>query len=248
MSYSAKWIDILNLIKDFYYSRGIVFFRGHPDSKYELHSGLFREAHSNLDGYLISEKVKYSQYLTLGHMEHSSRGWNLLYIMQHHGVRTRLLDWTESFATALFFAYINWDITKSPSCCVWMLDPSALNIRSTNNPALVNADNYFGNFEKCLANSKHCFANSVALYPERNNKRIIAQQGLFTLQGNTLLPLEKELNDDEALIKITIDYTMIEDVKSFLQTAGVNYHTLFPDLDGLAKYVNSPVLPPPFDK
>jgi hypothetical protein len=245
MGYSAKWLNILNIVYEFSSSRGIVFFRGHSVDSYELRSGLFREPFKTLNDFLISESAKYTHFRTLGNLEHSSSGWDLLYIMQHHGVRTRLLDWTESFSTALFFAFKDWNPSKN-SACIWMLDPGALNKKSTNISSFIFPEEVFGDYAAYINGTKVFPGSSTALYPGKNSKRMVAQQGAFTLQGNTALPLEKEfggsLVTEGSLIKITLDSSLVVDIQTYLRMSGVNYYSLFPDLDGLARHVNDPLM------
>ncbi|WP_342590981.1 FRG domain-containing protein [Cohnella lubricantis] len=168
--------------------------------------------------------------------------WDLLYIMQHHGVRTRLLDWSESFAVSLYFAFLNWK-PEETNCTVWLLDPIQLN-------NMYNQD--FGlympkpqeSYQHLLYNHGESYefaVHTVALFPRRNNPRLIAQQGTFTLQGNTRLPLEEEYNGQlwERNIINRVDFNVEDysDIEMYLRLNGMNHFTLFPDLDGLARFI-----------
>src|SRR5690606_36926394 len=52
--------------------------------------------------------------------------WEWLFLMQHYGVPTRLLDWTDSPLVALFFAVYNVD-RDDRDASLWVLLPAALN-------------------------------------------------------------------------------------------------------------------------
>ncbi|WGU92066.1 FRG domain-containing protein [Paenibacillus dendritiformis] len=243
MGYSKEWNDILDFICDFedktFMKR--VWFRGHSNSSYLLKSGLFRENHDDLFSYLFIESDNYLSFSNLGsHLHNNLSGWELLFLMQHHGVKTRLLDWTESFAVALFFACASWN--QDNNARIWMLDPAELNRLSIDKPTTTTVDTV-GNYEECIFNPTILPNSSIAIYTPRNNSRITRQRGTFTLQGNTLLPLDKEFNGEliksDALTYVDLSPKVKNDVIRYLNHSGIDYFTLFPDIEGLAKYVNN---------
>ncbi|WP_342480422.1 FRG domain-containing protein [Paenibacillus sp. FSL L8-0340] len=240
MAYSKKWLDILDEVHDFR-NQDASWFRGHSNLDYELNSGLFRLDFDSIEKYISAEAVLYRRFLNLGHLHHTESDWNLLYVMQHHGVITRLLDWSESFNTALFFAFINWNPSEVAS--IWMLHPTKLNYLSTGSYLYRLPREQHQTYEDTLLVKKGEFNhNSIALYPTRNSDRVVAQQGVFTLQGNSMVPLDQEfggkLIDEGNLKRILLTPDLKLDVMKYLDISGVNYYTLFPDLDGLSKYIN----------
>jgi hypothetical protein len=53
--------------------------------------------------------------------------WERLFVMQHYGVPTRLLDWSENAFFALYFALAAAERDRAPDAAVWVLDPARWN-------------------------------------------------------------------------------------------------------------------------
>ncbi len=114
-------------------------YRGHRRSEWTLKSTLHRYverltagidmASEELRHLLRDEgKTRYRQFKQeawplLGPAERSE--WGVVFTMQHYRLPTRLLDWTESFLCALFFAQQHRD--AKDAAAVWVLDSAALN-------------------------------------------------------------------------------------------------------------------------
>ncbi|WKG33399.1 FRG domain-containing protein [Priestia aryabhattai] len=139
--------------------------------------------------------------------------WNLLFIMQRHGVKTRLLDWSESFAVALFFTCDKWALTNCNSA-IWLLDSLGLNELTLDERMFYSPDKD-KKYTDFLNSKSPFYDNSLALYPLRNNNRIVSQHGMFTIPGKAAKPLEEEhvgqLIDLNILKKIEITPTVKKD-------------------------------------
>ncbi|HEV2800800.1 MAG TPA: FRG domain-containing protein [Pyrinomonadaceae bacterium] len=87
------------------------FFRGHADSSWTLLPSVGRyewiwEPNNPEDS---AEEALYFDFLTRAGslLPENSSSWSNAFIMQHYGLPTRLLDWTETFSVALYFAIKN---------------------------------------------------------------------------------------------------------------------------------------------
>ena len=241
--YSQAWKDILDTVDDFMEdAAGCIWFRGHSNQSYLLKSGLFRLNFSKIEQYIDFERKLYTYYKDMGHLLHNNESsWQLLYSLQHHGGKTRLLDWTESFAVAVYFAVCGW---KSGNACIWLLKPKELNFLSVGKRGIISPLQYDWQPSKeyIMGNP----SNSIAIYPMKNTIRSSTQHGVFTVQGNGLKTLDQEFDGcligQGCLKAIELHDDVREDALRFIQQNGIHHFSLFPELDGLAKYLNELLL------
>lgn len=192
-----------------------IWFRGQGNIKWDLTPGVYREMNRKIYdecNMLIHFKLMNPKYDAL-----HNNNFDWLTLMQHYSVPTRLLDWSESILTALYFVVSNINEDKNDGyLCV--LDARGLNQEVSGNPFLKRntsddvlirtwiaenreMDVTFRNINDDPQISKklnpYCdfseFTKPVAVFPRRLNNRLIAQSGVFTIHGGKKLshPVKK---------------------------------------------------------
>ncbi len=140
----------------------------------------------------------------------------LLTIAQHTGLPTRLLDWTYNPLVAIFFA-----CTENKE-----IDGAIFAYNSDTYLRVHNVDNPFNLAEGTVK----------MLQPNSSHSRLINQFGYFTIHNGPESEL-KEVNSKGEIHKIIIPSKLKEELVFMINQLGINYMTIYPDLDGLSKHL-----------
>lgn len=148
--------------------------------------------------------------------------WDLLVLAQHYAMKTRLLDWTSNALAALWFACSG---RVQGSAYVYALNADSSMLRSASEI------------------DPFAISETRLVQPRLSNDRIVAQNGWFTShsfseQAGRFVPLEEEFANSTNLTEFVIPADYIKWMLIDLDRCGVNQSTLFPDLEGLCRYLN----------
>lgn len=222
-------------------------FRGHGNADWKLEPGWYRlgSRGEGLGEKWYSEQELMMQFKLLApRYVHNvqilpSTDWEWLFLMQHYGLPTRLLDWTKSALIGLYFALR--DNKGKSDAAVWMLNPWWLNKQSLSKFEIPAAnDPRVADWGPLNTGSELKVSLPVAIEPVHASPRISNQRGVFTIHGTQRRVLEKLSAVDEAqLVKFTIAAEHVSGMLRDLRIAGVSETTVFQELDGLSRDIKS---------
>lgn len=211
---------------------GTVWFRGQSNQEWKLLPGLLRHSYQVSESTLLARFRQSAKLLTT----HSiSNDFDWVFLMQHYGVPTRLLDWTESPLVSLYFAVERFQ-SDNTDAAIWALWPSVLNRNA--NIIDRNEEQYIPAFEaeelkpysiEGLNQGSRIALLPIATIATRNSPRIQAQLGTFTVHHSQRIPIE-EVGDRQHVIKYIIPAASKETIHREIRLLGITRFTLFPEL------------------
>lgn len=179
--------------------------------------------------------------------------WNTLFLAQHHGCPTRLLDWSLNVNVAAFFAAAELPAQDGAIWCLHADRAAEPTLRCRQSPSggygvdSLSAEIGQPSFmHRRTGDRTKKFTSFVALLdPPVATPRINAQNGRFTIHVS---PNDTDVEQDhgECLqaqrgISVLARYTIPASTKARLvadlSRVGVHHRALFPDLDGLGRYM-----------
>jgi hypothetical protein len=227
-------------------------FRGIADADEDLTTSLVRlgGVENDLESHLVRNFRRYAS--AHARMPDDSI-WTWLALGQHHGLPTRLLDWTHSPYVALHFATEDGEAFESDGA-VWCADyvraneylPEALRElleREASNlftvEMLTAAAPSLGEFDALAADPFVVFCE-----PPSFDERIVNQYALFALMSTPTERLDRWLEGKPNLArKIIVPAELKLEVRDKLDQANVTERVLFPGLDGLARWLTRYYMP-----
>ncbi len=268
---------------------GQVWFRGQRNCSHGLQPGLYRaktsenlrkqpgspvpeeEDANRFDELFDLEHELRIDFTSYGHLlneaNHAKTAIDWYFLMQHHRLPTRLLDWTTNALAALFFALEDYSAEREslpegssaldPFISVWMVDAYWLADKLSSewsSPLLawsVDAARYIPPLETLIdkmGDSKALLpGHAMPIEPPAMHPRVASQEGRFIIFGrtedllkeNVRLEQREDCSGIEELRLEQIKFS-VEDVDALMRDLaqlGVSRRTLFPDLTGLADFV-----------
>ena len=227
------WQNFLNHIReaeDLLNNPKVIWYRGVSSVQYSLLPSLFRFSNG-----LEKEKELFLSYQTHAKKLLTPRGsdWEYLFDMQHHSIPTRLLDWTEVFGVAVFFAVMD---DSENDAAFYLLDPIKLNAKSKRSEITVIKDDTTLKYQEFYwQNFPMAPVYPIAVHPLYLNDRVAAQRGKFTIHGNDTVPLEELAEDCTQKVILPLEAKL--GAREFLRLSGIDEFSVFPDIVGLAPFL-----------
>ncbi|WP_461113887.1 FRG domain-containing protein [Spirosoma jeollabukense] len=226
-------------------------FRGLPDEAYTLDTSLMRMGgnYAQVEGHLLRNFKKYA----LRNVVELDSFWYWLSVAQHHGLPTRLMDWTFSPYVALHFVTANLSRYDRDGV-IWCLDYKKVHQQVPDTLSDILEDEGADVFTiemlshiRSLREFDCQVPEPFALFfePPSIDDRIVNQYALFSVISSPTVSMKSWLEQrPDTYRKITIAKELKWEIRDKLDQANINERVLFPGLDGLSHWLRRQYMQP----
>ena len=131
ISTPSTFAELLEAVEEFQSISSNSWYRGCRNQGHTLKPTLYRhKTKTKIDEIALLETNLTTRFVqrSLPFLQRSlTDEWDKLFLMQHYGVPTRLLDWSENPFVAIYFALVSASEPKATDASIWMCDPVAWN-------------------------------------------------------------------------------------------------------------------------
>lgn len=229
-------------------NRSSLIYRGLPNIDYKLETTLQRNCKHKQHTIEKSILRNFTKYAATDDPELSNSIWRQMIIGQHHGLPTRLLDWTYSPLIGLNFATSEKDLENMDQndCVLWEIDIEEINsllpikynkILKSENAYLFTVD-MLNEFELEQYDSDMGNKSIILIEPPSIDQRIINQYSYFSVMPSGIMDFEDFLNKHtNNSIKYIIDKSLKWRIRDMLDQMNINERIMYPGFDGLSQWL-----------
>ena len=252
-----------------------LWFRGQSNANHQLIPGALRNIHKSHDhlGQEIDDSVatvssggqyagpssermlqEFKQRARPFLEQQPANDFEWMFIAQHHGLPTRLLDWSTNALVALYFAAQNAPTREGDGIeecgrfeeysmsdegfAVFSMEPSKINDKTIMTARTIDIASNAEAWDQYInPMSKNTLTLPVCVTAPHMTTRIRAQSGVFTLHGAQIAALDFYNDLQPFITKIFIPYTATSDILASLARMGINESFIYPSLDSVAKEI-----------
>jgi hypothetical protein len=219
-------------------------FRGLGNSSYDLKTGLIRLGGvERLEGHLLRNYRKYARRDSVP----DDSMWNWIALAQHHGLPTRLIDWTFSPYVAMHFATVRLQDYEYDGA-IWCVDfvqtnqllPDMLKRLLQEEGSNAFTVDMLSRVAGSLAQFDQLSPDEFVVFfePPSLDDRIVNQFALFSMMSSPIARLDRWLEEHPELCRrVIIPRELKWEVRDKLDQANITERVLMPGLDGLSSWL-----------